>query len=213
MNLTQYKALFIVVTGVLALLVASPALQRVLVYPRTEFFTELSILGSRRMAADYPYKITRNETYTVFLNIANQLGSCAYYQVQVKFRNNTQSAPNNINRTASSMPSLYTMNFFVPDNENIEIPINFKFDYSFLTPAQVNYRYLEFNGEIVDLQGYSSGWNSTYSMFYGNLIFELWIYSSGAGSSPYDKLWFYNRAENFLYHERFVDLELNMTSW
>jgi hypothetical protein len=36
-NLQQYKALFIVVTAVLSLLVVSPALARVLVYPQTSF--------------------------------------------------------------------------------------------------------------------------------------------------------------------------------
>ena len=106
MNLTQYKALFIVVTAVLALLVASPALQRVLVYPRTEFFTELSLLGPGHVAENYPYNITSGETYSVFLGVGNQLGSCAYYQVEVKFRNETQSAPDSFSRTASSLPSL-----------------------------------------------------------------------------------------------------------
>ena len=81
------------VTAVLALLVASPALQQVLVYPRTEFFTELSLLGPWSMAENYPYNITNGENYSVFLGVANQLGSCAYYQVEVKFRNETQSAP------------------------------------------------------------------------------------------------------------------------
>ncbi len=36
-NLSEYKVIFIVVTAVVALLVASPALSRFLVYPRTEF--------------------------------------------------------------------------------------------------------------------------------------------------------------------------------
>ena len=44
-NLQQYKTLLLVVTAILSLLVASPALERLLVYPQTEFFTELWILG------------------------------------------------------------------------------------------------------------------------------------------------------------------------
>jgi len=224
-NLTQYKALFILVTAVLALLVASPSLQHVLVYPRSEFFTEISLLGQEHMAQDYPYNITNNTNYRIFLDVTNQLGFCSYYQIQVKFRNETQSAPNNFNRTSSSLPSLYNLNFFVADRENLELPINFVFKYSFhdksqteytnvtvsqeprkndtfvgaesLNLLQANFDNLKINGEILNLKGYTSDWNSQKNIFYGNLVFELWIYNSTAGV--------------FQYNERFVDLKFNMT--
>ena len=203
MNLTQYKALFIVVTAILALLVASPALQRVLVYPRTDFFTELSLLGPGHLAQDYPYNITKNGNYAVFLDVSNQLGSCAYYQVEVKFRNETQSAPDGFNFTASSLPSLYNLTAFVADKESLDIPVNFAFNYSFQTSVdninllQANFASLTLNGETLNLQGSTSDWNPQKNVFYGNLVFELWIYSSTISS--------------FQYHERFVDLKFNMT--
>jgi hypothetical protein len=226
-NLTQYKALFILVTVVLALLTASPVLQRVLVYPQTEFFTELSLLGPGHMAENYPYNITNDKNYSVFLGIANQLGSCAYYQVEVKFRNETQSAPNSFDRTPSSLPSLYKFNLFVADHESLEVPLNFSFDYSFhnvvrtiytnvtvqggpgqnstvvqrsdaVTISQANFNYLKLNDSILNLHGYSSDWNSQTHKFYGNLVFELWLYNNTLGS--------------FQYNERSVDLKFNMTS-
>jgi uncharacterized membrane protein len=197
-DLTQYKALFIVVTAILALLVASPALQRILVYPRTEFFTELSLQGPGHMAENYPYNITNGENYSVFLGIANQLGSSTYYQVEVKFRNETQSAPASFNRTPSNLPSLYNFNVVVADEESLLIPVNFAFNYHFQNVAQVDFDSLNFNGETLNLQGYSSSWNPQNRVFYGNLIFELWLYNGAVGS--------------FQYHERFVDLKFNMTS-
>jgi len=54
LDLLQYKTLFLVVTGVLALLVASPVLQKVLVYPQTEFFTELCSSARQHTAENYP---------------------------------------------------------------------------------------------------------------------------------------------------------------
>jgi hypothetical protein len=208
-NLTQYKALFFVVTAVLALLVASPALQRVLVYPRTEYFTELSLLGPGHKAENYPYNITSGESYKVFLGVSNKLGSCAFYQVEVKFRNETESAPNSFSRTPSSLPSLYNLNVFVADQESFEIPVTFSVDYSFrnvirteqsannITLLQVNSDNVKFNGETLNLRGYSSDWNPHTRVFYGNLVFELWIYNSTISS--------------FQYNERSVDLKLNMT--
>jgi len=216
-NLQEYKALFLVVTGVLALLVASPVLQRVLVYPQTEFFTEMWLLGPGHMAEDYPFNITRNQIYNVSLGIANQLGQCAYYVVEVKFRNQTESAPDSFNRTASSLPSLYSFNVFVADKESFELPLSFSFDYlngTYTeiytvtynetysetyneTLSQVNFNSMVLNGAALDLRGHSTVWNSTTSRFFGNLIFELWIYNGTTGA--------------FQYHERYTDLKFNMT--
>jgi uncharacterized membrane protein len=64
LRITDYGLIYWTVVGVLALLVASPFLSRVLVYPRTEFFTELWILDENHRAENYPYNITRGQNYT-----------------------------------------------------------------------------------------------------------------------------------------------------
>jgi hypothetical protein len=226
MNLQGYSALILVVTAVLALLVASPALERVLVYPQTEFFTELYLLGPSHMGEGYPSNLTNGVNYNVFLDIVNQLGSCAYYQVEVKFLNETQSAPDIFNRTPSSLPSLYNMTVFVADKEKFEAPVDFAFNYSFsnvtrivysnvtvsdslgnstieqrvdnVTVTQVNFDSVRFNGVTLNLQGFSSDWNPRTNEFVGKLFFELWIYNSAIN--------------DFQYHERSVNLRLNMTA-
>ena len=203
MNLNEYKVLFIVVTAVVALFVASPVLSRVLVYPRTEFFSEMWLLGPNHKAEGYPYNISRGQSYTVFLGIGNQVGYCAYYVVEVKFRNETQSAPSSFgpieNRTPSSMPSLFNITAFVADEQDWELPINFSFDYVGGNVSQVNFESLVLNDEVLSLEGYSAAWNSTKSVYYGNLIFELWIHNA--------------QATALSYHGRFVDLKFNMTTY
>ena len=198
MNLLQFKALFIMITAVVALLIASPVLQKVLAYPQTEFFTELSLLGPEQKAENYPYNISNRETYSVFVDITNQLGACAYYQVQMKFRNETQSAPDSFNRTSSNSPSLYNALLFVGDKEHKELPITFALDYSFIDANKVVFWSLKVNDVgWLNLNGLSSERNSN-GRLHGNLIFELWIYNSTFNV--------------FQYHERFVDLKLNITS-
>lgn len=113
MNLREFKVVLIVVTLVLTLLVASPALSKLLVYPRTEFFTEFWLLGPGHMAEDYPFDVSQGQSYNVYLGIGNQLGCCVYYLVEVKFRNETEPGPTN--ETASSLPSLYNVTAFVAD--------------------------------------------------------------------------------------------------
>jgi hypothetical protein len=186
--------------GIVSLLVASPALSRLLVWPRTEFFTELWILGKNHMA-EYPYNISNHTGYSVFLGIGNQLGYCAYYSVEVKFRNQTQSAPSSFgpieNRTPSSLPSLFNISAFVADQGTWELPLTFSFDWYNETSSKINFQSLMLNGVSCDLSGYESAWNASKSEFYGNLFFETWIYE--------------RTIDNFQYHSRFVSLRLNMS--
>jgi hypothetical protein len=201
LDVRDYQVLFLVVVAVSALLVASPALSRLLVWPRTEFFTELWLLGPNRMAEDYPFNISRGQNYTVYLGIGNHLGYCAYYLIEVKFRNETQPAPTSFgpqNRTPSSLPSLLNVTAIVPDESVWDYPLSFSFDYGFNeTLFEVEFYNMSLNGLTPDLGGYSTAWNTNSSKFYGNLIFELWLLNSSTSF--------------FQYHERFVDLKLNMT--
>jgi hypothetical protein len=202
MNLQQYQALLLIITGTLALIVASPALQRLLVYPQTEFFTELWLLGPEQKAENYPFNITLGENYNVFLGVANHLGQCAYYLIQVKFRNQTQPAADSFNRTPSSLPPLYSITAFVADKEKWEIPISFSFNYvqdSYNeTLLQVQFLDMTFNDSVLNLNDYATVWDAERSGFFGNLFFELWIYNGTVGALQY--------------HERFTSLWFNMTS-
>lgn len=198
MDLKEYKVLILVVTAILALFVASPALQRLLVYPQTEFFTEMWLLSSQHDAQNFPSNITLNENYDVFLGVSNHLGHCAYYVVQVKFRTQNQSAPDPFARTPSSLPPLYSINVLIPDKGAWELPVTFSFDYSYDSAnSRVNFNQMMFNGATLNLNGYSAAWDTNSSKFLGNLIFELWIYNDASGG--------------FTYHERYNDLKFNMT--
>jgi len=201
-SLEEHRVVFMVVTGVLVLLVASPALSRLLVLPRTEFFTELWILDSNHVAEDYPFNVTRNRNCSVFLGVGNRLGYCAYYLVEVKFRNQSQSAPTSFgpvgNRTPSSLPALFNITAFVEDEGVWEIPLTFSFNYGLNgVLSQVEFYNMVLNDVVFDMGSQRIAWNSTNSEFRGYLFFELWIYNA--------------TSSGFQYHERFVNLRLNMT--
>ena len=201
MNIREYAILFWTVIGIITLLVASPALSRLLVYPRTEFFTEMWLLGPQHMAENYPFNITRGQTYSIYLDLANHLGYSAYYVVEVKFRNSTQSAPSSFgpvsNQTPSSLPSLYNVSAFVADEGSWELPLSFSFDFFNTTLLTVQMRSLTLNGADLNLTGCSIAYSPQGDMYAGNLFFELWIY---------------NRTTSvFEYNDRWVGLVLNMT--
>ncbi|MGB9914295.1 MAG: DUF1616 domain-containing protein [Candidatus Bathyarchaeales archaeon] len=190
------------VVGVLALLIASPALSRVLVYPQTEFFTELWLLDADHRAEDYPYNIARNENYCIYLGLGNRLGHCAYYVVQVKFRNQTQPAPTSFGpieeRVPSSLPSLFNITVFVADGQVLEMPLTFSFDYDYDEAlSAVTVSGLRLNDVALNISDCTLAWDAEKNAFRGYLFFELWLYDEGV-----------NRLQ---YHGRFVGLWLNMT--
>jgi hypothetical protein len=200
-KLEEYRVLFLVFIAVVALLAASPALSRLLVYPRTEFFTALWLLGQNETAENYPYNITSGQSYRVYLGIQNELGYTAYYVVEVKFRNGTQSAPSSFgpvsNQTPSSLSSLYDIAAFVADGSSWELPLSFSFNFVNTTLSTVQMHSLTLNDIALNLSGCSIAYSSPSREFMGNLFFELWIY---------------NRTTSvFQYNARWVGLVLNMT--
>ena len=202
LSIKDYGLLYWVAVGVLALLVASPFLSRVLVYPRTEFFTELWILDADHRAENYPFNVTRNQSYTIYLGVGNRLGYCAYYMVQVKFRNQTQPAPSSFgpieSRLPSSLPSLFNMTAFVADEQVLEIPITFSFNYTGDEQfSKVKLSSLRLNGVQLNMSNCILSWDADEKAFRGFLFFELWLYNSDVNS--------------FKYHGRFVGLWFNMT--
>jgi len=202
MILEEYGVFFVVVVGVLALVVASPALSRLLVLPQTEFFTELWILGPNHVAEDYPFNITRNQNCSIYLGIGNRLGYCAYYMVHVKFYNQSQWAPTSFGpieeRVPSNLSSLFNITAFVADEGVWETPLTFSFDYGFNeTFMRVDFASLTVNGVAVDLDDQMIVWDAVNREFRGFLFFEVWLYNVDV--------------DYFGYHGRFVSLRLNMT--
>src|SRR5208283_518734 len=128
MALQQYKTLFLVVTLVLALFIASPAIQQLAVAPQTMSLTELSLFGPYQNTT-YPYNATIGQNYPLYINVANHLGTTAYYLIEVKFRNQTQSAPDSFNHTSSDLQSLGNIAFCVANNQALQLPVNVSFQY------------------------------------------------------------------------------------
>jgi len=176
----------------------------VLVYPRTELFTELWILDENHRAENYPYNISRNYPYNISLGIGNHLGYCAYYMVQVKFLNwsQTELMPTRFGpveeRLPSNLTSLFNFTAFVADEQVYEMPITFSFNYTWDEQfSKVELCGLRLNGVQLNISNCTLSWDADKKAFRGFLFFELWLYNADTNS--------------FKYHGRFVGLWFNMT--
>jgi hypothetical protein len=188
---SRFRISLVVCTVAVALFVASPGIQQMLVFPQSSFFSELALLGPQHTASAYPSDIAVNQTYNVYLDVTNHLGHQAYYMVQVKLLNQTQF------EASASVPSFDNVTFFAADKQTWDVPITFSFDYipnENLT--QVNMHQITFNSNPYDAQGNTFAWDTQRNGSFGYLVFELWLYNGATGS--------------FENNGRSVDLVLNM---
>ncbi len=200
MPLQNYKTIILVLSISAALLVASPGIQQLLSLPQPDKLTEFWLLGPNHDTS-YPSNVTSGQNYRLYIDTSNHLGSVAYYVVEIKFANETQSSPDSFNHTSSSQPALGSLNFFVADNKTYELPVDVSFQYQVNenNPSILNMNSININGAQISTNSTSViNDNIARDGFYGNLIFELWIYNG--------------TTSNLQYHERYVNLWLKFTT-
>jgi hypothetical protein len=199
MGLSQYKTFILVAMTALALLIASPSIQQLLVYPQTDNLTEFWMFGPNHDAA-YPANVTMDQTYRIYLDVTNHLGSAAYYNAELKFRNQTQSGPDSFDRTSSDLPALSSIAMVAAYNQTTETPLDISFQYHVVngTTSTLYMDTVTVNGFALDASATTIAWNKEKSGFFGNLVFELYIYNGTTNA--------------FQYHQRYLSLWLRMST-
>jgi hypothetical protein len=199
MGLSHYKTVILVITTALALLIASSSIQQLLVYPQTDNLTEFWMFGPNHDAA-YPGNVTADQTYRIYLDVTNHLGSAAYYNVEMQFRNQTQSGPGSFNRTSSDLTPLSSIAMVTADNQTAEAALDISFQYHGAS-GDASTLYMDnvtVNGFALDASATTITYDKDKGGFYGNLVFELYIYNSTTNA--------------FQYHQRYLSLWLKMNT-
>ena len=179
------------------LLFASPALGLVVHLPSGEKFSELWVLGPGHMAEDYPFNVRENESYLVYLGVDNHLSSSAYYEVIVKFANQSESLPDTTAGVPSSLPGLYEYRVFLQDGQSWEQPLTFSFSQVSAAQNRSVVGGLRVNGVTLSVEK-PEVWDDGNGGYFYELFMELWIYNVAS--------------DVFQFHSRFVGLWLNVTA-
>jgi hypothetical protein len=181
----------------LTLFSAFPALSFIVSFPTgKEPFSEFWILDAEHMGDQYPFNITSDRNYTIYVGVGDHMTRSAYYAVYVKFRNQSESLPNATSGTPSQMPPLYEYLVLLEDEKIWESQLTFSFHGVSFVGNTSFVRSLVINGVAFDVDG-SAVWSLQRSGFYYQLFMELWIYNSDI--------------KNFQFHNRYVALWLNVT--
>ena len=198
MKFQDYRTIFLVTTLVLVLLAASPALSNVISLPSNgERFSELWLLGSNRMAEDFPFNVQVGQENSVFLGVGNHLGNSAYYLVSVKVRNQTQPLPSINSSESSSLPSIHEFQFILENGKVWETPVSFEVLDASVEDDKMVVNSISINDMIVQVDC-STVWDSENDGFYFQLFFELWVYNSASSTFKFD--------------DRFVGFWFNLTA-
>lgn len=197
MNLNDYKIIFASVFLVLVLVGASPTLSMVISLPAGERFSELWLLGPGHLTEGYPFNVTEGASYSVFLGVANHMRGLEYYAIYVKLRNQTESFPNATLGIPSQLAPLYEYPAFLSDGETWEKNVTFSFSGVVFESNSCRVSYLSIDGFRFFVNKTVS-WDAVNKGYYFELFFELWLYNAPQSQ--------------FVYHDRFVGLWLNMTA-
>lgn len=197
MKLEDYKVVFAAVGLVGVLLFATPALGLVVHLPSGQKFSVLWVLGSGHMAEDYPFNVRENESYLVYLGVNNSLSSSAYYEVIVKFANQSESLPDATAGVPSSLPGLYEYRVFLQDGQSWEQPLTFSFSQVSAAQNRSVVGGLRVNGVTLSVEK-PEVWDDGNGGYFYELFMELWIYNVASDA--------------FQFHNRFVGLWLNVTA-
>jgi hypothetical protein len=196
MHFDDFKLVYVFLCFGLGLIVLSPTLAMLVRLPGGERFSELWVLGFKHVAEDYPFNVTVHEGYSVYLGIANHMGSLQSYRVYVKFRNQTESLPDAVNGTPSALGPISEYCVFLREGEVWETELSFSFEGITFEGNSCRVSSLVNEGYVLDVDK-SAVWDEENSGFYFQLFFELWIYNA--------------TVSDFQYHNQFVGLWLNMT--
>jgi hypothetical protein len=187
---------FVVVGLIGILLFAWPTLGLLVKLPPGQEFSELYILGPSHTLEYIPFDVKADVTYLVYLGVGNHMGSSCYYTCFVKVGNDTKLLPNSTLGVPSSLPASYEYKAFIDDEGSWEAPLTFRVGKVTSSNGMVQLSNIIINGVELAVNQ-ASAWDSDKAGYYYNFFVELWIYNSTLGVSQY--------------HNRFVNLALNMT--
>jgi len=197
MKIEDCRVIFATVGLIGMLTLGSPTLGLMLHLPGGEKFSELWVLGPGHMAEDYPFNVTAGVNYLVYVGVGCHTGSLTYYDVQMKFRNETESFPNSTVGTPSALAPLYDYRLFLEDGESNELPLTFSFSNVSFSGNQSTVGIVTING-VQSNVAESVSWDAVNQGYYYQLFMELWVYDPASNVPRFDN--------------RFVSLWLNMTA-
>ncbi len=136
------------------------------------------------MLEDYPFNVSRDEVYSIYLGVDNHRGALESYVVYVKLRNQSEASLDSA--VPSSVRRLFEYRVFLEDGRSWETQMRFSFanisffdNRSFLRDLVINDSTFSVNKTAL--------WNDENLGHYYQLLMELWLYNTTSGDLEYNR--------------------------
>ena len=146
--------------------------------------SEIWLLGPERTAEYYPYNITSNQDYTVYLGVNNRLNEDAEYSIRLKLCDNTQQLPDSATAEFSPLSSIEEFDFSLSDEETWETRLDFALNYDLIQQNLTRIENIEINGVTFSINQ-NLILDSDQDLFNVILVFELWNKNATASTFEY----------------------------
>ncbi len=197
LTLKRYKIIFLALVVVGLLLFSVPSVMLVVPSSGSGGFSQVWVLGSTQITSNYPFNVTSGGNNTVYIGVANHLGSVGYYVLEVKLRNQSDSLPDQSLGTPSSLPALYEQYIVLPDGGSWQQKLNFSLSNISFSGSTCSVGTINIGNDSITVTK-SALWDPSQQGYYLQLFFELWIFNPGT--------------QNLQYNNRYCGIWLNMTS-
>ncbi len=177
-------------------LISTPELSAFVSFPRSEPFSELYILNQNHMLKGFPFNVRSGQDYSVYVGVNNHLYTSGYYEICVKFSNETDQLPNTRTGVASPLPSIYTYRLLIGKEEGLEMPLTLFIPSISFSEKKTFINNIIINGDATKVDK-PTIWNANSTGFYYQIFFELWLYDA--------------TVSDFRFNNRTVGFWLNMT--
>jgi hypothetical protein len=137
-----------------------------------------------------------SQNYSVYVDVANHLGSSGNYVLYLKLANSTDQLPNTTLGNPSPLTPLYEYRFTLDDEAIWQSSLNFAVSHATITGTNAQINTIQINGKTLNIDK-STVWNSNNSKFPYTLFFELWLFNEQTGTLNFN--------------DRYVSLQLNLT--
>jgi hypothetical protein len=194
LGLSDYRLIFVVVTLIGILLIASPVLAEYVHLKNNVPFSEVYLLGSDQNPPSSPLNVVSNQENTLQAGVGNHLETSTYYALVFKLRNENEPLPSKSSETPSDLPQIFEVKHVIEAGQSWETKVTLLFsDISFSNNHCVLGKIIINNQEIQINK--IAQFNEKDNGFYYQLFVELWAYN------PNSRV--------FEYQNNFVSLWLN----
>jgi hypothetical protein len=183
LQINNYRKIFIVISLIGVLLIASPTLSVLLKTPSNDPLSEIYFLGPKLTQDSIPSNIIDGHKYMIYIGAGNEMGSTAYYRINLKVGSENETLPNRNLKKPSSLPTLYEYKFFLENEKDWQAPLIFS-----VAGFKNNSMY---NG-VFNINGIEYGldksikWEYQGNQLHTYLIAELWIFNETTGAFEYN---------------------------